>query len=539
MNVKMLGLSVLMGASFFQSPLLVSASEKYGFSTINVDGGHAFHEIIETSDQGFLAVGYDYTTQVDYSDGFITKYSSNWRKEWQEVVDGSSGNYDNDSFRDVVQVDDGGFVALFISQQLNKTGDSYLIKYSEDGVQLWKKELQSETPFSSMIKTSDGGIVLAGTSYTSYSSTPTIIKVNQEGEQVWKKTGAYNHTFDTVVELSNGELLAVGNDTNGAYDGIMTKYSSDGIKRWEKTWGGFDMDNLRGVVATSDGGYIIVGDSYYLDGVTIAGQYDAIIEKFDAEGNREWIQSWGGSNGESFDDVIETKDGTFIAVGDSRSTDAGFANQGGYDAILVEYDSEGNELGVKSFGGSGSESFSRIRQFSNGEILISSGQNLLKYGIKKDSDIQINGNIQTMVADVTIPSVSPDLVINPNLQEGFVAPEFTVENQAASPIKLELKTFEQTTNTFNDVLPTKYDSWVGLNKQQSEDIALGLVAKEGDGWQTLTTPTSYVANHSEHEIGIIKSKSSVDFSFDVKHGTAFTEAKPVQYKMIFVFDLMN
>ena len=156
-----------------------------------------------------------------------------------------------------------------------------------------------------------------------------------------------------------------------------------------------------------------------------------------------------------------------------------------------------------------------------------------------EGEVQINGSVEAMVADITIPSVSPDLVINPNLSEGFVAPEFSVSNDSVSPIKLELKTFEQTTNTFNDVLPSKYSSWEGLNKHQSQDIALGLVAKEGEGWQTLTTPTSYVAGHSEHEIGIIKPTSSVDFSFDVKHGTSFSEAKTVQYKMVFVFDLLN
>ena len=154
-------------------------------------------------------------------------------------------------------------------------------------------------------------------------------------------------------------------------------------------------------------------------------------------------------------------------------------------------------------------------------------------------DVTVTGTVQTMVADVTIPSVSPDLLINPNLPEGFVAPKFSVSNDSVSPIKLELKTFEQTTNAFNDVMPDKYESWAGLNKQQSQDIALGLVAKEGEGWQTLTMPISYVVNHTNHEIGIIKPNSSVDFSFDVKHGTAFSEAKTVQYKMIFVFDLIN
>lgn len=154
-------------------------------------------------------------------------------------------------------------------------------------------------------------------------------------------------------------------------------------------------------------------------------------------------------------------------------------------------------------------------------------------------DIQINGNIETLIADVTIPSVSPDLVIDPNLPQGSVSPEFSIENQSTSPIKLDLKTFEQITNTFNDVLPTKYESWEGLNKKQSQDIALGVVAKDGDGWQQLTTPTSYVAGHTEHEIGVMKPTSTISFEFDIHHGRAFSEAKTVQYRMVFVFDLLN
>ena len=154
-------------------------------------------------------------------------------------------------------------------------------------------------------------------------------------------------------------------------------------------------------------------------------------------------------------------------------------------------------------------------------------------------DIQINGNVQPMIADVTIPSVSPDLVIDPNSPDGAVSPEFEIQNDSNSPIRLELKTFEQITNSFNDVLPDKYDLWEGLNRKESQDIALGLIAKEGEGWQRLTNSTSYVANHTEHEIGVMKPMSQVNFEFEVHHGRAFSESKTIQYKMVFVFDLLN
>ena len=212
--------------------------------------------------------------------------------------------------------------------------------------------------------------------------------------------------------------------------------------------------------------------------------------------------------------------------------------------VSEQNDSSGGSVGLRTEQMIGQKSKSNMEGFDFDDVWVMTSttpmfrwQNNLVSAT--EDDIQINGNVETMIADVTIPSVSPNLVINPNLPEGSVSPEFSVSNDSVSPIKLELKTFEQTTNTFNDVLPTKYSSWAGLNKQQSQDLALGLIAKDGDGWQVLTTPMSYVANHTEHEIGIIKPTSSVDFSFDVKHGTAFSEAKTVQYKMVFVFDLMN
>ena len=153
--------------------------------------------------------------------------------------------------------------------------------------------------------------------------------------------------------------------------------------------------------------------------------------------------------------------------------------------------------------------------------------------------IQVNGNVEPLIADVTIPSVSPDLVIDPNSPDGAISPEFEIQNESNSPIRLELKVFEQTTNSFNDVLPDKYDSWEVLNKKESKYIALGLVAKEGEGWQRLTNSTSYVANHTEHEIGVMKPMSQVNFEFEVHHGRAFSESKTIQYKMVFVFDLLN
>lgn len=85
------------------------------------------------------------------------------------------------------------------------------------------------------------------------------------------------------------------------------------------------------------------------------------------EGNR--IQEY-------FGDVIETDDG-YIVVGESRLTfergGAEFANLnrgGSSDAIIVKYNSNGTREWIKSFGGSGTDKFVRIIRVNDGYVLI-------------------------------------------------------------------------------------------------------------------------------------------------------------------------
>ena len=482
---------------------------------------------------------------------------------------------------------------------------------------------------------------------------PTISKVSGTGELFWTDTldDYYESSYNQVVATDDGGCLVVGSVkiTNGAKrDGIIVKYSLDGVREWVKVWGGSGDDYFNGIVKQSDGGFVLVGNTSSTDiGISLSGKTQGLIMKVNQEGDDEWVKLWGGNKEDSFQDIELTPDGGYLIVGYSNSTDLAMASPStSHSCLVVKFDSNWNEEGIDRIYYNGMmDSLTDIIGTQDGEYIVTGmnvpnyvygivarynqqgerqwdfslndgvstgcqihsvtelpdgtlllftrklgmvtliqvnqqGNLVDKYSIdlsnlydvralgsdlngnlfvgariegesgekktvlyklspRKDSDIQINGSVETMVADVTIPSVSPDLVINPNLPEGFVAPEFSVLNDSVSPIKLELKTFEQMTDTFNDVLPTKYESWVGLNKRQSQDIALGLIAKEGEGWQMLMTPTSYVANHIEHEIGVIKPASQVDFSFDVKHGTSFSEAKTVQYKMVFVFDLLS
>lgn len=161
------------------------------------------------------------------------------------------------------------------------------------------------------------------------------------------------------------------------------------------------------------------------------------------------------------------------------------------------------------------------------------------FGSIQEGDISVKGTIAPTLGSITVPTDALTFTLNPNLErdQQFIAPDFSISNESLSPIGLELKSFEQVTNVLNDVLPDKYDSWEGLNRKQSQDIALALIPQVSDGWISLNEGSYYVANTSNAKLGQIKGNSTVDFKFSACHGQAFSEPLSPQYKLTFVFEL--
>ena len=154
--------------------------------------------------------------------------------------------------------------------------------------------------------------------------------------------------------------------------------------------------------------------------------------------------------------------------------------------------------------------------------------------------MEVVGTIQPTIVSLIVPSDPLRFSLNPNEEKGnqFIAPNLTISNENYAPLTVELKEFEQISNVFNDVLPNYYESWEGLNREQSKNIALALIPKVSEGWATLNEDSYYVANHSSQLIGTIKGKSSVEFTFSAVHGISFAEPLNPQYQLVFVFNLL-
>ena len=111
---------------------------------------------------------------------------------------------------------------------------------------------------------------------------------------------------------------------------------SSGSVETVSTIGGSLNEVANSVFATNDGGYIVAGYTQSNDG-DIEGKTDTSFDfwvlKFDEDNAVEWKKTYGGSNDDRANKVIQTSDGNFVIIGYSNSNDGDITINNGLKAI--------------------------------------------------------------------------------------------------------------------------------------------------------------------------------------------------------------
>jgi len=129
----------------------------------------------------------------------------------------------------------------------------------------------------------------------------------------------------------------------------------------ERTFGGSNEDVGQSVLQTSDGSYIIAGSTRS----DSAGGYDAWLIKADREGSEIWNKTFGGPRDDRANSVQQSSDGGYIITGATRSSGAG-----GSDVWVIKTDKDGSKTWDKNIGGQLDDEGSSIRQTADGGYII-------------------------------------------------------------------------------------------------------------------------------------------------------------------------
>ena len=241
--------------------------------------------------------------------------------------------------------------------------------------------------------TSDNCFLLVGESdsFTDNHYDVYIAKINQNGVLLWNTTyGGEGLTEDdcayAVIEISDGYLITgktISLDGIGD-DVLLLKIDKNGNKLWVQHFGGNAWDWGEDLLQTNDNSFLIAGTTQSFYG----SPYEIYLIKCDSNGNRIWRKTYSYSDNQYTSSIISVS-GNYFIVGTTKET-TGVTS----DIFLLKIDAEGKEVWYKQYGGSEKETAANIIQSGNHFIITGTtnsygnGRNDV-YVIKVD----LNGNI--------------------------------------------------------------------------------------------------------------------------------------------------
>ena len=291
----------------------------YGGS--GVDGAYC---IIQTNDGGYVMAGDTDSFGAGNRDFWLIKTDRFGNHVWNQTFGGAN----HDIGTSVIQTSDGGYAVAGYTRSFGAgNNDLWLIKTDASGNHQWNQTYggtDHDYGFS-VIQTSDGGYAVAGNtrSFGAGLTDIWLVKTDKQGNHVWDQTYGGSSTDDgsQVIQTVNGYVITglTGSFGAGLSDIWLIKTDRFGNHVWNQTYGGTDYDYGSPVIQTSDGGYAVAGSTPSLS----AGGYDTWLIKIDASGNHQWNQTHGGTYNDYGTALVQTSDGGYVIAGETDSFGAG------------------------------------------------------------------------------------------------------------------------------------------------------------------------------------------------------------------------
>ena len=411
-----------------------------GKNDIGGSGESRFLSVVETLDGGCITAGcftetiqvgnYTITSNGSY-DGIVVKYDENRNIEWIKQY----GEEEDDRVNSVVVTNDGGCLVAGYCTETDGNCIGLVIKYNVNGEVEWEKRYgnNGDLVINSIAVNSDDSFVIGGyfnekiqienktvTSNGGYDGI--TIKCEADGEVEWIKTygGSSDDKVNSVTINNDGncivggefqESIQIDNKTITAIenlDQILIKYKDNGEIEWINNYGTYSKDTIHSVVATSDGGCIVLGE--FKDDIQIGNQkllassrQNGLIIKINSFGEEEWANNIGGGNC-IINSIIETGYKKYVATGIFNGTayadDIILMSKGTMDSMVLEIGEKGEIEWAQRFGGSEQTRAMSISATTDGRYILAGYYNgIIELG--NNSSIASSGEYNGFLLNIT------------------------------------------------------------------------------------------------------------------------------------------
>jgi hypothetical protein len=328
------------------------------------------YDVQQTFDGGYIVVGMTNSFGAGSFDVYAVKTDSFGTGMWSRVWGGTGGEV---AYAVVQAADSGYVIAGGTSSFGSGDGDVWLIKTNAAGDTLWSKTYggASREMATSIGRTAGGGYIMAGYTQSYGPGTPAqpnvwLILTDGSGNPFWTKTyGRDSLDFaNSVQQTLDGGFIIAGQTSSfgaGSDDVYLIKTNGGGDTVWTRTYGGTGVDRGNSVRQTTDTGYIIAGSTTSFG----AGSSDMYLIKTNAAGDTLWTETYGGTASDNGSCVRQTTDGGYIVVGQTMSFGAG-----GADFYIVKTNAAGDTLWTRTFGAESLDVATAVRQTSDGGYIV-------------------------------------------------------------------------------------------------------------------------------------------------------------------------
>jgi hypothetical protein len=166
-----------------------------------------------------------------------------------------------------------------------------------------------------------------------------------ESEVAW---GVAVQGTDVYVDgWTSGELP--GQTSAGLADGYVRRVDATGNEVWTRQFGTSEDDFIVALAVDATGVYAAGSTSGTLPGQTKVGGSDAILVKYDLDGNELWTVQFGTDSADFPSNVVVDATGVYV-VGNTYGTFPGQTNRGDADVFLTRFDAAGTQDWTVEFG---------------------------------------------------------------------------------------------------------------------------------------------------------------------------------------------
>jgi len=426
------------------------SDEEYGFS------------VVQTSDSGYVIVGYTGSFGAGLYDVYLVKTDSAGDTLWTRTY----GGINVDVGRAVVQTTDGGYIIVGETFSYSAgSPDIYLVKTNVNGDTIWTRTYGGSNNDEgwSVAQTFDGGYIVTGRSHSfgAGESDVYLVKTDALGDTLWTRTyggSEYDEGYSVAQTSDGGYIVAGGTESFGAgrYDVYLVKTDAVGDTIWTRTYGGSDFDRGHSVAQTSDGGNLVVGQttSYGIGGA------DVYLVKTDTDGDTIWTRNYGGSNYDSGCSVIQTFDGGYLIGGISASFGAGER-----DAYILKTTPLGDTIWTHTYGGSQWDGIYSVAQTIDGGYIFAGATESFGAG-EYDMYLIKTDSLGYTGIEEKPPSPKPEafkISAYPNPFNSAVI--ITVSGKATSPLQIEV--FDINGRRINVIARSASDEAISPNNRSS------------------------------------------------------------------------